>query len=85
MGAICHRNTFGRHLDLPERNSVGKRVMTGIQTKPEPRCPDCGARMKLRRPRPNARTQFEPFWVCPQWPACRGVRQIGEDGKAEED
>lgn len=57
--------------------------MAGMQTRPEPFCPDCGARMVLRRPRPNARTQFDPFWGCSQHPSCRGVRQVGEDGKAE--
>ena len=57
--------------------------MSGIQTKPEPYCPDCGAKMKLRRPRPNR--QFDPFWGCSQYPNCRGVRQIGEDGNAEGD
>jgi ssDNA-binding Zn-finger/Zn-ribbon topoisomerase 1 len=57
--------------------------MTGIQTKPEPHCPSCGARMRLRRPKRHQ--DWPPFWGCPQWPDCRSVRQIGEDGKAEED
>ena len=57
--------------------------MTAIQTKPEPHCPGCDARMILRRPKPWQ--DWPAFWGCSQWPGCRGVRQIGEDGKAEED
>lgn len=58
--------------------------MAGIQTKPEPYCPDCGTRMKLRRPHPNALMQFKPFWGCgSRLPTCRSTRQIGEDRKAE--
>ena len=57
-----------------------------IKTKPEPYCPDCGARMKLRRPR-NARLKlsWKPFWGCSQYPDCHGRRNIQEDGTAEGD
>lgn len=54
----------------------------GIQTKPEPYCPECGARMVLKRPRPNQ--GWEPFWGCSRFPDCKGTRQIREDGKPEE-
>jgi len=54
-----------------------------VRTKPEPYCPDCGARMVLRRPRPNQ--DWEPFWGCNRFPNCRGVRHIQEDGTPEED
>jgi ssDNA-binding Zn-finger/Zn-ribbon topoisomerase 1 len=57
----------------------------GIQTKPVPYCPDCGAQMVLRKPRSTSRTQFIPFWGCSLYPDCRGSRNIGEDGKPEED
>ena len=40
-----------------------------IQTKPEPACPECGARMRLRRPKSG------------QYPDCRGTRDIGDDGR----
>lgn len=54
-----------------------------IRTKPEPSCPDCGARMVLRRPRSNQ--DWEPFWGCGQYPECRGTRQIRADGTPEDD
>lgn len=50
-----------------------------IQTKPEPYCPECGARMVLRRP-PQGKN-WRPFWGCNQYPDCHGTRQIGSDGK----
>lgn len=59
--------------------------MTGIQIKPEPYCPACGAKMVLRRPKLHSVTQWEPFWGCSQFPDCRGTRNIGEDGKPETD
>jgi ssDNA-binding Zn-finger/Zn-ribbon topoisomerase 1 len=54
-----------------------------IRTKPEPHCPDCGAKMVLRRPRAGQR--WRPFWGCPDWPDCHGKRQIGGDGLPESD
>ena len=50
-----------------------------IQTKPEPYCPDCGGRMKLRRP-PAGHT-WRPFWGCMNYPDCKGKRQIDDHGK----
>ena len=56
----------------------------GVRTKPEPYCPDCGAaHMKLRRPRPGQ--DWQPFWGCTNFPECRGVRQIDDDGLPQED
>lgn len=49
-----------------------------IRTKPEPYCPECGAKMKLRRPRPDQ--DWESFWGCSQFPHCRTTVQIGNDG-----
>lgn len=57
--------------------------MTGIQTYPVPYCPDCGAKMMLRRPRPSQ--DWPAFWGCSQFPNCRGKRGIDEDGKPEMD
>lgn len=54
-----------------------------IQTKPEPFCPLCGARMVLRRPQKD--DDWRPFWGCNLWPDCRGKRQIMPDGRPEED
>ena len=54
-----------------------------IQTKPEPYCPLCGAKMVLRRPKPHQ--DWKPFWGCSQWPDCNGKRQIREDGKPDND
>lgn len=54
-----------------------------IHTKPEPACPDCGARMVLRRPGPGK--NWKPFWGCSQYPICTGKRQINDNGEAETD
>ncbi len=54
-----------------------------IKTKPEPYCPDCGARMVLKRPRKGQ--TWTPFWGCAEYPDCRGSRDIREDGTAEGD
>jgi DNA topoisomerase-3 len=45
-----------------------------IRTKPEPYCPECGARMVLRRPKPSQ--VFDPFWGCSQYPDCKGTRSV---------
>jgi hypothetical protein len=55
--------------------------MKGIRTKPEPYCPECGAKMKLRKPGINQ--HWQAFWGCSQYPDCHGTRNIGEDGKPE--
>ena len=55
--------------------------MKGIILKPEPFCPSCGGRMKLKRPRPDQ--DWEPFWGCMNYPNCKGTRNIDEEtGKA---
>ena len=58
--------------------------MAGIILQPEPHCPDCGGRMKLRRPKPVQ--TWKPFWGCANFPECKGSRNIDpETGKAEND
>ena len=57
--------------------------MSGIRTKPVPYCPECGAKMALKRPRPGQ--DWDPFWGCALYPDCRGTRQIQEDGTPEAD
>lgn len=52
-----------------------------IRTKPEPYCPDCGAKMVLR----TRRYDGVKFWGCTQYPECRGTRNIMPDGRPEED
>ena len=52
-----------------------------MQTKPEPYCPECGAKMVLRRAGLFAPGKFDPFWGCSEYPDCRGTRDIGDDGK----
>lgn len=52
--------------------------MAGIQVKPEPWCPECGAKMRLRRPKKGQ--DWQPFWGCSQYPDCEGTRGIAEDG-----
>jgi len=54
-----------------------------IQIKPEPFCPECGAKMVLRRPRPDQ--SWLAFWGCNRFPECKGTRQIDENGKPEDD
>lgn len=59
--------------------------MLGIRMKPQPHCPDCGARMVLRKARIGL--DWEPFWFwgCKRFPYCRGTRQINADGTPEGD
>ena len=57
--------------------------MRGIQTSPAPHCPSCGGRMVLRRPKPKAAKQFDPFWGCANYPDCTGTREILDDGKPD--
>lgn len=58
-------------------------MMAGIQTKPEPCCPLCGARMTLRRPKSHQ--DWKAFWGCTLYPDCKGTRQIMANGKPESD
>lgn len=55
----------------------------GLRISPAPYCPECGAVMVLRRPRPNQ--NWDPFWGCSSYPDCRGVRHIRPDGSPEDD
>lgn len=59
---------------------VKKRV---IRTKPAPWCPECGSKMKLKRPRLGQ--HWDPFWGCSTFPDCDGTTEIGPDGRPEED
>lgn len=55
-----------------------------IKTHPVPYCPQCGAQMKLRRPKKHQ--SWEPFWGCSEYPECQGKRNIDpETGEAESD
>jgi ssDNA-binding Zn-finger/Zn-ribbon topoisomerase 1 len=54
-----------------------------IRTKPAPSCPDCGAKMVLRKPPPGK--EWEPFWGCNRFPNCHGTRNIDSGGKPEQD
>jgi ssDNA-binding Zn-finger/Zn-ribbon topoisomerase 1 len=49
-----------------------------IRTKPEPTCPDCGAKMILRYPPEGA--SWKTFWGCMDYPDCKGARDILSDG-----
>ena len=42
-----------------------------IRVKPEPSCPKCGAKMRLRRPKPG--DEWRPFWGCSAFPNCDGT------------
>lgn len=54
-----------------------------IRTKPEPYCPECGGRMKIRMPRPTQ--EWKAFWGCIRFPNCKGTIQIDQQGKPETD
>lgn len=47
-----------------------------IRTKPEPYCPQCSAKMILRRPKPYQ--DWSPFWGCQKYPECKGTRLVKE-------
>ena len=49
-------------------------------TKPEPYCPNCGAKMVLHKSKITGRW-FDPFWGCSQYPDCKGTRDIDDDGR----
>jgi ssDNA-binding Zn-finger/Zn-ribbon topoisomerase 1 len=53
--------------------AVSNRV---VRVEPKPSCPECGGTMRLRR----RKLDDEPFWGCSDFPLCRGVRDIDEDG-----
>jgi len=61
----------------------GGMAVSVIRTVPIPHCPDCGAVMWLRRPRPDQ--EWDAFWGCNRYPHCHGVRHIQVDGTPEED
>lgn len=46
-------------------------------------CPECGAPMKLRTPKPGQ--SWRAFLGCSQYPDCRGTRQLADDGEPEQD
>ena len=50
-------------------------IGTPIVTQPRPLCPECGAGMFLRLPKPGGNI-FDPFWGCSTFPKCRGARDI---------
>ncbi len=52
-----------------------------IRTEPKPWCPECGARMNLRRPKQTQ--NWPPFWGCSEYPDCLGSRDILLDGKPD--
>ena len=52
-------------------------------TKPEPYCPVCGAKMKLRKPK--SYQSWKPFWGCSQYPDCGGTHSIMPDGRPDLD
>jgi len=59
-------------------------VTTSIQLQPEPYCPVCGAQMHLIRPKRGQ--DWPPFWGCTEYKfGCRGKRNIGPDGRPEND
>jgi ssDNA-binding Zn-finger/Zn-ribbon topoisomerase 1 len=58
--------------------------MSGIVLTANPACPDCGGRMRLRRPRPSQ--TWKPFWGCMNYPDCKGSLNIDpETGEPEDD
>jgi len=65
-------------------HNEGDPMAAGIKTHPAPYCPECGAQMKLRRPKSGQ--DWRPFWGCSRYPGCKGNRNIDpETGEAESD
>jgi hypothetical protein len=47
-----------------------------------PPCPRCGAPMALRQVKREGPRQGEQFWGCPNFPMCRGTRDLEEAGSS---
>jgi len=45
-----------------------------------PQCPKCEAVMVVRTVKRDGPRQGERFWGCPNFPKCRGTRELGEEG-----
>jgi hypothetical protein len=62
---------------------TASQVEPGAEAQPEgqdetapPTCPTCGAPMVLREVKRNGPRQGEKFWGCPNFPKCRGTRDL---------
>jgi len=44
-----------------------------------PACPKCGAPMILRVVKREGPRKGTKFWGCPNFPKCRGIREVGDD------
>ena len=47
-----------------------------------PACPTCGAVMVVRTVKREGPRQGERFWGCPNFPKCRGTRELEREGGA---
>ena len=47
-----------------------------------PTCPKCGSSMKLRTAR-RGRNAGNQFWGCPEYPRCRGTRNVNDESARE--
>jgi restriction system protein len=67
--------TSGRIAHEADRNVDSRRSQTAATSSDPPVCPTCGSQMKPRQARrgPNAGGKF---WGCPNYPECRGTRDI---------
>ncbi|MFW6082640.1 MAG: topoisomerase DNA-binding C4 zinc finger domain-containing protein, partial [Chloroflexota bacterium] len=45
-----------------------------------PACPNCGAPMVLREVTREGPRKGEQFWGCPNFPRCRGTRDLEDTG-----
>ena len=60
---------------LSEKMEEAKRRSMNPETVEPPKCPVCGAAMRLRTAK-NGANAGQQFWGCTQYPSCRGVRDV---------
>jgi hypothetical protein len=69
----------------PETEASGAESQPESQAQPEeetemapPPCPRCGTTMVLREVKRDGPRQGDQFWGCPNFPRCRGTRDLAE-------
>ena len=60
---------------LAEEMEEAKRRAMNPEAAEPPKCPVCGAAMRLRTAK-NGANAGQQFWGCTQYPSCRGVRDV---------
>ena len=77
--------TLGRALSAGAAKSPEVQSGTAESASPAegpPDCPKCGAEMVVRTVKRDGPRQGERFWGCPNFPKCRGTRELEQGGGA---